>query len=276
MRGGLDPRPAASAMPNWAQWTAPWAGVSAKLRHAWDHLQKLRSSVEQFVLEPPLRVDSASVPDRGPNWLRVDLLVDHPDESLSLSLGDFLHNLRCALDHSLTVLDPKGARRLTFPIYSTEAEFDRWVRRQWRSAGGSEDVQRALREHQPFVSADGRDPENYALRILARLNNADKHRLLHLMPVNLSDRRPRTLEVTATTEILNVEWVLPTGPAENRQAAIFVELDRPADECGVGVKGTIPISVAIERYDEAVGLCYDLHDAVMQTCGDLRRLSAPG
>jgi hypothetical protein len=88
--------------------------------------------------------------------------------------------------------------------------------------------------------------------------------------VSLSARRPPSLEVVAEAAIEEVDWVLRPGPLQQRQTALHVRLDQPAEACGVGIEGTIPVSVSIERYDEVVSLCCDLHEAVTEACSDLR------
>jgi hypothetical protein len=181
-----DATTTSDAVPEWARWPTPWHGVSAKLEHAWRHLNLMGVNTQEFIRRPPIQMETVAAPERGPNWLRCELKVTQPGTPISLMLGDFLHNLRCALDHSLTAIDPKAGRRTNFPASLTEAEFEKWAE-AWRESGGSEEPIRAIRARQPFLAADGRDPEDFVLRIVARLNNADKHRLLNLTPVGLSD-----------------------------------------------------------------------------------------
>lgn len=264
--GDDEPQP-----PDWASWPAPWDGVSAKLRHAWRHFMLLANETEKFIADSPLKTECFAAPEHGPNWLRFDLLVTHPDADITLTLGDFLHNLRCAMDHSLTAIDARAGRRLNFPVSTTEADFDRWAA-SWTAAGGSDGALSAIRSRQPFHAPDGQDVEDYVLRIVARLNNTDKHRLLNVTPVGLSDERPPELTIEANARVVSSGYLLAAGwPLKERQPAIYVEFERPvADSVLCRLEGTIPIGVSIDRYGDVVSLGAELHQAVRRTCRILR------
>lgn len=225
----------------------------------------------------PITMGTFAAADRGPNWLRMELNVKHPGNPIALMLGDFLHNLRCALDHSLTALDPKAARRVNFPVCSVEADFKQWAR-AWKKAGGTDEVIQSVRNQQPFLAPPDMNPEDYVLRIVARLNNTDKHRLLNLTPIGLSDEKPPNLKILSNVPVINYEWVLTPGPLEDHQIALFVEIDRPVNSAGVSVsvEGTIPIAVSVDDYSDLVSLGARLHEAVTKTCVELRRDSLAG
>jgi hypothetical protein len=268
----------AGPKPGWSSWPAPWDGVSAKLAHAWRHFLLLAQNTTAFVQQHPVRTEIIAAPERGPNWLKCELHVTHPDTSISLMFGDFLHNLRCALDHSLTAIDPRAGRRANFPASLTEADFDNKWAAEWTDAGGSGGSLAAIRENQPFHgTALGVDPENFVLRIVARLNNADKHRLLNLTPIGLSDEKPAELTATSTAEIVSHEYLLKHGyPLEAQQTALLIELDRPANGAQVEIEGTIPIAVSIEHYFDLIELGHRLHKSVVEMCHCLRQGSLAG
>lgn len=261
----------------WARWAAPWDGVSAKLEHAWRHFNLLGVNAQQFVRLAPITMETHAAPERGPNWLRIDASVRHPGTPISLMLGDFLHNLRCALDHSLTALDPKAGRRTNFPTSVTEAEFNNWAQ-GWRDAGGTEEVIQAIRQHQPFLAPLDKNPEDFVLRIVSRLNNADKHRLLNVTPIGISDEKPPNLKLTSNVRVVNYEWVLNPGPLNDHETALFAELAEPVDTPGisVGLEGTIPIAVSVDNYSDVVVLGAKLHEAVVKACHALRAEFLPG
>lgn len=275
--GSADDQRLAAATASPIRWSPPWDGVSAKLRHALIQFRQIRELVENFTHHPTVQLERVDALERGQGWVGIDLIIEHPGEDLALLIGDFLHNLRCAMDHTLAVLNPECARSLGFPACSSEQSFDKWASR-WVKAGGQSVVVDVLRRHQSFTLLDEfdseslsrLDPDNYALRIVARLNNADKHELLHTTPVSLSSRRPPNMEVVADAPIEEIDWVLRPGPLRRRQPALFVRFDGPAAGYGVGIEGTIPIGVALERYDEAVSLCRDLHEGVVDVCTEVR------
>lgn len=255
---------------DWARWPAPWDGVSAKLEHAWRHFDALATVTMDFVREGPLEFETLPAPERGPNWLKCELRVTHPDESIALMFGDFLHNLRGALDHSLTAIDPKAGRKVNFPACLTEAEFDGWAPK-WSRPGGSHGALAEIRRGQPFHAKDGRSPEDNVLRIVARLSNTDKHRLLNLTPIGVSDDMPPELKIKASAAVRSCEYLVHHGqPLEQQQTALLIELDVPISEASVEITGTIPIAVSTDSYFDLVALAGQLHKAVANTCRDLR------
>ncbi|CAM3377800.1 hypothetical protein MYCO108962_17630 [Mycobacterium colombiense] len=127
----------------------------------------------------PVRTEVAAAPERGPNWLKCELHVQHPGRLLSLILGDFVNNLRCTLDHSLTAISPRTGRNLNFPVAIAKGDWESWAEK-WLKAGVGEGALAAIGADQPYHVAVGQNPEDHRLRILSRLNNADKHRLLQV------------------------------------------------------------------------------------------------
>lgn len=255
---------------DWASWQAPWDGVSAKLEHAWRHFDALASVTMAFVSEGPLAFETLPAPERGANWLKCELRVTHPDKLIALMLGDFLHNLRGALDHSLTAIDPRAGRKVNFPVCLTETEFNGWAQK-WIQSGGSTGALAEIRRHQPFHAGNGLDPEDYVLRIVSRLSNIDKHRLLNLTPVGVSDAMPPDLRIEATAAVVSCEYLVQHGrPLEEHQTALFIELDVPVTEASVEITGTIPIAVSIDSYFDLVAVASRLHKAAANTCRHLR------
>lgn len=108
---GHGEAPSPVPTPEWATWDPPWDGVSAKFAHACWQFATLAVNTKQFIKRPPITVVTAAAPERGPNWLQMELDVQHPGTVIALWFGDFLHNLRCALDHSLTAIDPRAGKR---------------------------------------------------------------------------------------------------------------------------------------------------------------------
>ncbi|AQT79629.1 hypothetical protein B1R94_10645 [Mycolicibacterium litorale] len=223
-----------------------------------------------FVRAGPLTFETVPAPERGANWLKCELRVTHPDKLIALMFGDFLHNLRGALDHSLTAIDPQAGRRVNFPVCLTEAEFDGWAPR-WINPGGSAGALAAVRQYQPFHARDNLDPEDYVLRIIARLSNTDKHRLLNLTPVGVSDEMPPDLRIEATAAVVSYEYLVQHGqPLQEHQTALFIELSVPVTEASVEITGTIPIAVSVDSYFDLVAVAARLHKSVANTCRSLR------
>jgi hypothetical protein len=101
---------------------------------------------------------------------------------LSLIAGDLANNLRAALDHFVAGLKrASGAtnRQLRdggFPVTYHSNEFRERAGRLLSGIPEDSDAWRAIEAAQPFQAEH---PDAHTLAVLARLNNADKHRLLH-------------------------------------------------------------------------------------------------
>jgi hypothetical protein len=124
-------------------------GCRWKLQQAWRHLQTLDAEVDQFFArdetEPPMY--------------------------LGVLVGDFLHNLRCTLDHLVWQLvhlnDQEPSERNQFPIFDT---VERYRAKAPVYLAGS--PQTLIETFQPF-HLDG-DPRDHMLAVLRRLSNIDK------------------------------------------------------------------------------------------------------
>jgi hypothetical protein len=175
-----------------------------KLERAGEHLDELRrrlapfSELQEFKLRR--RVDK-----RGrPRTAAYSVYVDEPqDPMLPIIAGDFLYNLRSALDHAAVAKVPsKYKRTVSFPIF-TEDPFevdletgsdisaradqrDAWAR---CTAGMSPYVVQYLRDEvQPFTAVKrqpGGNAKDHLLAILSALQNADKHRQLIAVGIGL-------------------------------------------------------------------------------------------
>jgi hypothetical protein len=108
-----------------------------------------------------------------------------PFQRWSLMIGDCLNNLRASLDHLIYTVAahesspefPRYERALQFPITDSRPEFDKAVER--RQLGEiSEPVRACIERMQPYNRPHPTLPP--LLTILRTLNNADKHRLIHL------------------------------------------------------------------------------------------------
>jgi hypothetical protein len=134
----------------------PLLGCRLKLQQAWRHRQKLGEAIatEYRPGEPP-------------------------PLHFGVILGDYIHNLRCVLDHviwQLVLLNgKKPTRSNAFPISDTKQAFDASAKRELR--GLTVDQRRLVEEFQPY-RWDG-DPKEHSLAVLRDLSNIDKHRFVH-------------------------------------------------------------------------------------------------
>ena len=207
--------------------TDPLLGARLKVERARQHLETLRHETRVFTEGEPYRFVTERDPDTGDHVVR--LRVSQPDIPLRLGLiaGDAVHNLRSALDHLAVQLADigTGAKRSTqFPVFDDEHEYRL---HQDRTLAGIVKGHRArIDALQPYhvrervdrgVYLTGRtDPllTNLCLMIVARLDNADKHRLL-LRAVGMSRfEQPKFIGVKRATGTYRDPWVRMDDGAE--------------------------------------------------------------
>ncbi len=142
-----------------------------------------------------------------------------PPDSLSIVVGDFLFNIRSALDQLLWQLvlvnnSTPGTSNM-FIIAETAESFTKQVKRG-KLEGTSAQVQALIESLQPYHRRNG----NESLITLARMHNTDKHQTINL--------------TTAVAQDTLIDWVGNTssmgmflGSEELRDGAIFGDIMLP-------------------------------------------------
>ena len=165
-----------------------------KLQRAEKHLEDLKSLVGPIGDRRPYPViETHRTECKKPRWVYcLDLDAIEPDETFGLIYGDFLFNVRSALDHLMVALVPKKHKsRAQFPIFTNDplatndtngcylnadaaSKWCLWTR------GLPRDCVAALQALQPYDPAGGltKPSELHAVAVLGALQNADKHRNL--------------------------------------------------------------------------------------------------
>ena len=162
-------------------------GCWAKLRRAELHLRDLHTEVGRYIegnhaetvrsFDPATKVFEARVQvTRRPNYV-----------AWSVLLGDFLHNLRSALDHLVWQLvlvsgERTPDRRNQFPIALQEEHYlgvdGREGMRERMLTGVAQEHRVVIDRVQPYRL--GEEAATHSLAHLQRLNNTDKHRIMAL------------------------------------------------------------------------------------------------
>lgn len=164
----------------------------AKLDRAGEHLDTLGIELRAFSEREP----HAIVPDDGldEGWKVLRIRVrEEPPVKLGLIFGDFVHNLRSALDNLVCQLARLGGAdncdRTQFPICDTAQQFSGQVSRG-RLAGLSDEHITAIELLQP---RPGRNLHHYlALTALRDFDNIDKHQAIHAAVIAV-DPRPEAM-----------------------------------------------------------------------------------
>ena len=162
----------------------PFRSAIRKTDRATVHIAELKSLTAAFLeneKEPsPFRVVEGIERDSSRYVMRA--AIDRPfPEWWSLIVGDFVQNLRAALDHFVCQLiyDAGGepTRQNAFPIFHKRPS-DRPSKNRWKAqVGGLHDAAIAFIERrQPYYHDE--DPRNHTFFALRELSNEDKHRLV--------------------------------------------------------------------------------------------------
>lgn len=161
----------------------PFPSAWAKLAHATSIAADLARSVASYRKSIPYRVIRVADHDTA-EWTTYAVIEQQPDAALPLVLGDCVHNLRSALDHAVFALSVKAAGRdLTegeardpaFPICDTQEGWTSAKARQLRFLPSG--LIEVIRLAQPMLGPED-TRANWPLRVIADLDNADKHRAL--------------------------------------------------------------------------------------------------
>jgi hypothetical protein len=140
-------------------------------------------------------------------------------------VGEVVHNLRSALDQTIYAAAANPSRKHQFPIVSQEREWPGQRDRRLRTVPA--EVVEIVEAIQPFHAEPPLTSERNLLALLARLSNADKHRLLHTAVLALVEAKPEFQLVQDVAEVRDAHVfggpltsgaefarleIVPTGP----------------------------------------------------------------
>jgi hypothetical protein len=177
-----------------------------KLTRAAKHLGEFKEAVAPLVERGPYPV-SKRVETNGQarECVRRLAMPQPSDPMLAVIAGDFMFNVRSALDHLAVAVIPPASRTrqvmrtAQFPIFTCDIEESdpitgkylhgrdrgRWDR---MTQGMTSGALQAVKAKQPYLFGRRNvDPNHSSMAILSLLQNADKHRQLALMARGLFD-----------------------------------------------------------------------------------------
>lgn len=163
-------------------------------------------------------------------YFRTELVID--SDAWSLLMGDFVHNLRSALDHLVYALaihssrqdPPPGERMLQFPIARSSDSFLSPSNRA-RIAPLTPNMKVIIERHQPYNKPPRDIPP--LLAVLRDLDDADKHRLLAVAMAN-QVRADIKLEGVGPGQAARVHF--NSGPIHDRTNVATVSVQRPTPD----------------------------------------------
>ena len=168
------------------------ADAQAKLDRADEHRHELDAAIRGYLTDEPWALSQPEYDGASGHFLcRGHVALEAPAR-LGAILGDYVNNVRCALDYAVWALASnagKASSTSKFPICLTRAEF---ANAGPRALAGLKPQDAAFVEQvQPFAQLP-EQPEDHPLRILQRLSNVDKHRVLHPLLSAARDADPAT------------------------------------------------------------------------------------
>jgi hypothetical protein len=225
-------------------------GADLKLRRAKTHLDVIESKA-RALNKGPQKIPGERHPDVE---ARVFLAQhDSPEPTiLSAEIGEFLYNVRCALDYIvyelLTLAGERVTTRHAFPIFTSA---DRYAREAPpKIAGVPSETVATFERLQPFYGPNSnpfhpawRDPESEPLAVLRRLNDEDKHRTLALSEAIGAFR----LEFPDDPDVLTAPTPMFVSPGTFKRGAILGTVTSLDPDVKVNLIATFHVSLKDAR-----------------------------
>jgi hypothetical protein len=172
-----------------------------KVRRAEKHMVDIQQEAIRYASSHPYTLTRIRLPD-SKNQIRYRFqITEQPNPMIAVMLGDFIHNLRTALDYIVVASVPKQRRKNAgFPIlfqdiFATDknGKFvvnDAELRERTEAAiyGLHPEARAFIIRLQPYQTCQfGFDVSAHNLGIIGRLENADKHRQLITIGYGVQD-----------------------------------------------------------------------------------------
>ena len=224
-----------------------------KVIRAHQHLAAITKLVDRIAGDSPrpIRVAERHEAGRWSYTAHSDLVID---PMLAVIIGEFLYDLRSALDHIAAANVP--AERIgvsQFPIFTediwqpvpdaTDAGRVKGQRGQWNrwTTGMPPAIVNLIKDMQPYQNASkySSNPDNHALAILNEYQNADKHRELNITSLLIDD--PRATVTWPTGHRDEIDYRNATPEMLLREGGTCFDSDVPVK---VDLNGTVRIAMA--------------------------------
>ncbi|HUA75360.1 MAG TPA: hypothetical protein VL988_11430 [Solirubrobacteraceae bacterium] len=249
-------------------------GIREKLSRADEHLKRLADELRAFFDTEPHTYRTDADYEAGSYSVRIEIKAK-PPLAVSVTCGDFIHCLRCALEHLVGAEVPHNTRKTAFPLCKTKTEFFTDVMTPaWKSSQGpltgldpEGQLFAYIQSVQPYRGQHGHT--HHPLWLLGDLSNADKHRAIFATATSHRQFQEPSLAFEGT----DIEY---TGQAELRYDKPLKDGDEVLSGCfrvtgpnpHVHVHGHFPIEVAFgEELVTSEGLD-QIRKAVWQTLGN--------
>lgn len=194
-----------------------------KFQRAEKHMVDIQEEAKRYAGRNPYEFIRIRLPD-SQNEIRFRFhITEQPDPVIAVMLGDFIHNLRSALDYIIVACVPRQRRKnASFPILyedifakGEDGQFvvkDNCLRKSVETTieGLHPEARAFVIGLQPYKAINLGLPPDNALGVLCRLENADKHRKLVTVGCAGQDFAINTT-VPGFTEPITSQKLLATG-----------------------------------------------------------------
>jgi hypothetical protein len=235
-----------------------------KLKRAQYHMVEIDREARRYAKVNAHVVERVPNSNSKPNrWIYKLRIVEQPDPMVSVIFGEFVHNLRSALDNLVVASVPRSRQKsASFPvlfedIWATDADGgfivkDDERRKSFETATKGLDPLfiDAIKVLQPYQHRP-EEWDTHVLGILSRLENADKHRRLIALGSGLRDATAR-ITVKGNSKTYTLAKGIRQTVDDGAIVAQFDYIGRgPLNESEVEVEvsGTPVISVRIAGLD---------------------------
>ncbi len=211
-------------------------GPMRRIERARRHFMELDEAIREFMDENPYPTTREVDPERGGFRFRVWIKKDLPP-NLGLIFGDFVHNLRAALDNLIyeTALQThRNPRSTKWPFCATQEAFQSLGMLKYLE----DEATQTLEGYQPYHGS----MENWQPRYLAVLNNfwnRDKHRTTN--PIALTSQ---FASVAGRGEGIPQFFGI-FGPIHDGKVIGWM----PPDQKGMELEPKFPISIAFREHN---------------------------
>lgn len=233
----------------------PLAESGDKVKRASRHLEVLHSEIRTFAASDPKPYRFVPEIDKAASRYLLRVKIERtPPSDWSLIAGDFVQNLRAALDYLVwqLVIANKGepVKANAFPLFDHPPPSNpkNRSRKSWdaKLAGVHPDGICFIESCQPYGGSDG--PDRHLFAALRELSNQDKHR--SLMPAFSAIQRQPDLADIEVVGVSDVEAPIERGQLHTGHALADGDLvlEAPVQLIGpnpeIEMKGHLPLDVA--------------------------------
>jgi hypothetical protein len=241
-------------------------GVLLKLGRANTHLEALHAEIRAYWEREPYGLRPKLDAKAGQYSLHVEIEEPAPLR-WSVIVGDFIHNLRSALDHlACQLVLVSGGTNIDsaqFPIFTREPTSGRPLAAWQRMTDGmSTRIIKEVRRIQPYTAGD--TAKETALGILNALSNEDKHKLLIPTVAAVARHQQGTIGLIERQDVEIIDPEITVGvPLNNGDEIARARIRTTGPNPQVDHQGPIPMDIAFRRgsHHVAVQGLVDLREA---------------